>query len=343
MTSETQTPENPANTATPVAPAKSETPKTVAADMPQRRTFPTPDEAEAYLGASSERYADFAEQTFAARSLVTVTDDEGNETGVLDREVYEQPGFETMVSLLRKRGKAGEVKAIVVAPVPTLELLLFGNGDAPTAPDGQLPDTPGVAFVRGIVHKELNHRAVKPLRDAEDVSTVLDQIPTTVDGYISSGRESGGLMEPFDELYADAIKVLAKKVPAFAKRRFTKPEFRKACESKGYALATYREIEEAGVNGSLFERALHMMKGAAQRKGMGTEIFDRWLATRESRAYDETTDEAEVELDLDDLTESMLADDAKPAEQTEAQGEQTEQSDAPTDSTEAAPTEQPAA
>jgi hypothetical protein len=308
MTEQTQT------AAAPAADSK-EKPKTVAVDMPQRRTFDSADAAEEYLSASGERYADFGDQTFAARSLIT--DDEGNAT--LDREVYGQLGFETMVSLLRKRGKAGEVKAIVVAPIPTLELLLAdADGLLPT-----LPDTPAAAFVRAIVHKELNHRAVKPLRDAEDVSTVIDQIPTTVDGYISSSRDTGGLMEPFDELYSDAIKLLAKKVPAFAKRRFTKPEFRKSCESKGYALATYREIEEAGANGSLFEFALNMMKKTAEKRGLGTEIFDRWLQTRASKTYDETTQDDAVELDLDDLTESMLADDsAKPeGEQPAAEAE----------------------
>jgi len=309
MTEQNQTP-------APQAPDSKEKPKTVATDMPQRRVFATPDEAEEYLSASAERYVDFETQTFAARSLVT--DDEGNAT--FDREVYGQDGFETMVSLLRKRGKAGEVKAIVVAPTPSLELLMQSEA--------------GQAFVRAIVHKELNHRAVKPLRDAEDVSTVIDQIPTTVDGYISSSRDTGGLMEPFDELYADAIKVLSKAVDAFAKRRFTKAEFRKACESKGYALATYREIEEAGKNGSLFEKALKLMKAGATRKGMGTEIFDRWLSTRDQKTYDETTDE-DVELDLDDLTDSMLADDAQPGE-GEAEGE-TSGEQAPAD----APTEEP--
>lgn len=313
--------------------------KTVREDMAQRRIFDSADEAENYLQTLAETMTDFetvigAEgERLAVRS--PVIDDEGNLT--LDREVYAQPGMQTMVARLDNKAKkdangkiitAGAVKAIVCAPVPSLELLLFGadsiaSGEAPT-----LPDLPSVNFVRAIIQKELNHRAVKQLRDAEDVSTVVDTIPTTVEGYIESSRESGGLMEAFDETYRDAIATLAGASDAFKRRKgmLTKPEFRKACESKGYAQTVYEELEADKRNGSLFVFGIKLMQRAATRKGLATDILDRWLATRDSKTYEQAeADEQELEaLDLDALAESMLAEDEPANDSATTEGESTQ-------------------
>jgi hypothetical protein len=315
---------NPASGGAPTPAPAADKPKTVANDMPQRSIFPTPAEAEQFLQASAERYSDFADQALAAPALIV--DAEGNAT--LDPAVYGAPGFETMVSLLRTKGAAGQVKAIVVAPVPTLELLagvesfrspkLDESGEPVVDESGNpvMDDEPeGVPFLRAIIRKELNHRSVRALREAEDVSTVIDQMPTTVEGYITSSRDVGGLLEPFNELYKQINATMSTAVPAWAKRRFIKQELRRAFESKGYAQDTYPEIEDAGKNGSLFEKALTIGINAAKRKGLGTEIFERWLDSRATRVFDPGTEIEDEELDLDKLTESMLTEPAAaPAE-----------------------------
>lgn len=302
--------------------------KTVAADMPQRSVFATPADAEQYLAASAERYADFgeiAEKAFVAPRLLT--DDEGAMS--FDAEAYGAFGFATMISLLRKKGTGGQVKAIIAAPIPTLELLLASPEQVEAGELPELPKTAGVEFVRAIILKELNHRAVRDVREAEDVQSVADKIPTTVEGYISSSRGDGGIMEAFDELYKDINATLSAAVPQWARRRFTKPELRKSLESRGYALEVYPEIEEAGVNGSLFEKALLLGINGANRKGLDPAIFVRWQESRNAKTYDAGEDE-EAELDLSALTEAMLAD---PKATDSKEGEGTTKAEA-----EAAPT-----
>jgi hypothetical protein len=128
-----------------------------------------------------------------------------------------------------------------------------------------------------ILHKELNHVAVRHLRDAEDPLSFVDQMPTTVDGYISSERGTGGIMETFDQLYKGIDAALAGKFPNWAKRRFIKGELKKALESKGYALEYYPDCEDYKGQ-SLFEAALAIGTNAAKRKGLDPTIFERWAA-----------------------------------------------------------------
>lgn len=276
-------------------------PKTVAEDMAQRVVFATATEAEQYLTGSAERFSDFGALVEAGKFIAPgmIANEDGS--AALDPAVYGGEGIETMVTLLRKKGASGEVKAIVVAPIPSLQALLDNEA--------------GRKFVQAIIYKELNHRAVRVLREAEDVSTVADQIPTTLEAYITSSRDSGGLMEAFNELHKSVNATMSAAVPAWSKRRFTKLELRKSFESKGYALDTYPEIEEAGKNGSLFEKALAVAIASAERKALDSTIFKRWLETRATKTYeaDELEDE---ELDLDALTESLLADDKPAVEQT---------------------------
>lgn len=294
-------------------------PKTVAADMGQRVIFTGEDVAgqiEQYLAASAERYSDFGKIAGSGALVIAglKTDSETGEQS-LDRDVYNSPDFEGMVTLLRKKGAAGEVKAIVVAPIPTVEGLAGLEA-------GSLDKTPGIDFIRAIIRKELNHRAVRALREAENVASVADQIPTTIEGYISSSRDAGGLLETFNELYKDINTAMSGAVPAWAKRRFIKQELRKAMESKGYALDTYPELEESGKNGSLFEKAIALGIATAKRKGLDTTLFDRWLETRATKTY--TADDADaddIELDIEGLTESLLA---EPAEGEAAADDATE-------------------
>jgi hypothetical protein len=265
---------NPTEAATPATPPKV---KTIADDMPARRIFSTPQEAAAYLTQWTE-CPDWDATPLAAPAV-------NFETGEFDPAVYSD-SMNVMISTLKNKGK---VKAIVVAPVPKVSVLL--DSDA------------GKAWVEKILNKELNHVAVRHLRDAEDVTSFIDQMPTTVDGYISSERGTGGIMETFDSLYKAINDALAAKVTAWAKARFTKGELKKALESKGYALEFYPTIEDYKGQ-SLFEKALQTGIIAAKRKGLDPAIFERWTNTRNAKTY-EPGDEDEDELDLDNLADLL--------------------------------------
>lgn len=264
-----------ANTTTPAEAAK---PKTVAEDMANRRVFPNAEAASQYLNACADTFADFAETKLAAPGL----DDEGN----FDPAIYtDQMGV--MVSTLKNKGK---VKAIVVAPIPLTQVLL--ESDA------------GRAWVEKILQKELNHVAVRHLRDAEDVRNFIDQMPTTVEGYISSERGTGGIMESFDALYKGIDSALSAKLPVWSKARFTKGELKKALESKGYASEFYPAVEDYKGN-SLFEAALEIGIAAAKRKGLDPTIFERWKNTRATKTYEPGEDDEE-EFNLDALTDALV-------------------------------------
>lgn len=266
--------------------------KTVAADMASRRVFDSPEAAAEYLTACATNLSDFGNFPFAAPGV----DSEGN----FDPAVYNSD-TEVMVATLKNKSA---VKAIVVAPAPTLDALLARE-------DGR-------AWVQKIIHKELNHVAVRALREAEDISTVIDQIPTTVDGFISSGREGGaGILEAFNELYKPINAVLSHKVPVWAKARLIKAELRKCMESRGYALESYPALEDRGEGkDSLFVTAINIGINGATKKGLDPTIFERWLATRNAKAF--TAEEMEEDdLDLDSLTDSLMTEAATTAPTTE--------------------------
>lgn len=270
--------------------------KTVAEDMNARRIFPTIGEAVEYLKASAASFADFASYPVAAPAM--------DENGNFDSAVYNDK-TDTMVALLRRESK---VKAIVVAPIPKLDELLTSEA--------------GRAWADKILHKELNHVAVRQLRDAEDVTTVIDQIPTTLDAYITSGREGGGIIESFNESYKLINAALAV-VPVWAKARLVKTDLRKAMESKGYALEFFSALENRS-DGSLFAKAIALGINFAKRKGLDPTIFERWAATRDAKEYkpgDEDEDEIDLN-DLDKLTDSMLAEESKGTETPAPAGDQ---------------------
>jgi hypothetical protein len=289
--------------------AKAPEPKTVAEDMANRRVFsaeyrdmtaeeiaalaegegPHPilvksavDAASEYLNASGSTFTDFGDYPLAAPGI----DDEGN----FDSDVYTDE-MDVMVALLRNKSK---VKCIVVAPVPTL--------------DSILSDAAGTDWATKILHKEMNHVAVRALREADDVSTVVDQIPTTRLGYIESNRGDGGILESFAELYKPVNATLSAKFPVWAKARLIKSELRKAFESKGYAQEFYAALEDYKGQ-SLFVVGLGLAIATAKRKGLDPTIFERWLATRDQKVYTpgEQQEADEDEFNVDSLTEALLA------------------------------------
>lgn len=204
---------------TPSAPEKA---KTVADDMDARRIFDNVEKATEYLNACASLFSDFADTPLAAPGLT--------DSGDFDPEVYTD-GVQVMVGTLRK-AKEG-VKCIYIAPVPTLAALMA--------------DSAGTDWVQRIIHKELSHVAVRALREAEDISTVVDQMPTTRDAYISSARDGGGgIMEAFNELYKSVSATMASKVAVWGKFKLTKQELKRAFESKGYAEEFYPALQNRG-------------------------------------------------------------------------------------------------
>jgi hypothetical protein len=266
--------------------------KTVADDMDSRRIFNNAEEASNYLNACAESFSDFGTIPLASAGI----DDEGN----FDPEIYTD-SMQVMVATLRKQ-KEG-VKAIVVAPVPSLESLLS--------------DDSGTDWVKKIIQKELNHVAVRALRDVSDVSTVLDQIPTTRGAYISAARDSGGILETFNELYKQINATMGAKLAVWNKARLVKSDLKKAMESKGYAEEFYPSLENRGDKPSLFELALQVGIGAAKKKGLDPTIFERWLETRNEKTFT-ASEEEEDDFDVGSLTESLLKEDAKDDAKEEA-------------------------
>jgi hypothetical protein len=283
-------------TATKAAPA--EKAKTVADDMDSRRIFDTIESAVEYLNACATNFSDFSETPLAFPG----SDAEGE----FDPEVYTD-STQVMVGTLRK-AKEG-VKCIYIAPVPTLAALLA--------------DAAGTDWVQRIIHKELSHVAVRALREAEDISTVVDQMPTTRDAFISSAREGGGgIMEAFNDLYKQISATMGSRVAVWAKFKLTKQELKRAFESKGYAEEFYPALQNRGEGKpSLFVVALELAKLAAGKKGLDATIFQRWLDTRDSKAFNAA--EGEDDFDLEGMTESLMSDDAPAAETAEpAKGEE---------------------
>jgi hypothetical protein len=292
--------------------AAAEKAKTVADDMDNRRIFGNIDSAVTYLTESAKRFSDFGQMTLAAPGM----DDEGN----FDSNIYTDQ-MDVMVSLLRNKSK---IKAIVVAPIPKVHVLL----GIPAEDYAAMENATGKAWMEKILHKEMNHVAVRALREAEDVSTVIDQMPVSIDGYLEPGRGDSGAMESFNELYKQLLTALGSKVPAFAKARLIKSEFKKALENKGYAEAFYPVLEDFKGT-SLFEAALKLGLEAAKRKGLDPTIFQRWLDTRATKTYvagNESEDDEEFSLDLDAMSDSMLAEEGTEepvAEEADADANQT--------------------
>lgn len=312
--------------ATSVTPAK---PKTTIEGMTGYRTFPDTAEATAFLAKSNEDFADFKDQPFAMIGV--------DSEGAFRPDVY-TPDMRVRVAVLRNvprtvagKREATTIKAIVVTPVPTIPSLLGIDSDTWEI----VKDSPAMAFVVKTLDKELNHIAVRPLRDAENLETAMEQVPTTLAGFIESNRDTGGILETFNELYKTINDTLAKQVPLWSKARLVKAELKRAMESTAYALEYYPALEDRGTDGngkakdSLFVLALQFGLKLAKSKGMAPDIFEKWIATRDAQTLATQTTDEDDDISLDDLVADMgepaapepAADDSQTgddAEQTEA-------------------------
>lgn len=295
------------STAAPATPAAADPkPKTTLEGMTGYRTFDSTDDAMAYLQKCGEDFSDFGEQPFAMVGI----DDAGN----FDPEIY-TPEMRVRVAVLRNvprtttvNGKPVRdpttIKAIVVTPVPTLESLMA--------------DEAGQSWLLKVLDKELNHVAVRPLRDAENLETAMSQMPTTRAGFIESTRDGGGIMDTFNDLHQIINDQLKKSVPIWNKAKLIKAELKKAMESKAYATEYYPALEDRGDKPSLFVLALQFGQKVAKNKGLAPDIFDKWLATRDAQTLKGATAEDDNDVSLDDLTADLFGDSTEKADDAAA-------------------------
>ncbi len=277
-------------------PADAKKAKLTIEGMTGYRSFATPDDATAYLTKCAQDFSDFGDQPFAFNGV--------NDSGEYDPEVY-GPEMRVRVAVLKNvpRSVGGKkepttIKAIVVTPVPTLDSLLS--------------DDAGRAWVQKIIDKELNHVAVRPLRDAENLAVAIEQMPRTRAGFIESSRESGGIMDTFNNLYKTINDKMGEKAPIWNRHRVNKSDLKKAMESTAYALENFPALEDRGEGkDSLFVMALRFGQLLAKHKGEDAAIFDKWLATRDQQTLAKTEDDDSDDISLDDLT-ADLTDDAEP-------------------------------
>lgn len=281
---------------------------TVIDDMDQRRLFDTTDEATAYIQKCQETFADFGSYPVAAVGLT--------EEGDFDPEVYTDD-MRIAVSVLTKRGdgpNSTTVHCIVIFPAPKLSAILG-------LPEGvELTNAAGLDWAIGIIEKELNHVAVRQLRKAEnaqEIAEAVESMPTTVQDYITSGREStSGILETFNQLWQIIKKGMGAKSKPFALANLSKKELRKAMESASYAATVYPQLEtrqnKKGEPESLFVLAATFGQMLAKQESLDTTIFDRMLSQRDEKEIDVAEDEEDFDL------EAMAASLAKKADESNA-------------------------
>lgn len=296
-------------TDTTTTPAKEPKVETVIDDMDNRRLFDTTDDAAAYIAKCQTDYADFNSYPVAAVGLT--------EEGDFDPEVYTDD-MRIAISVLTQRGEgagSSTVKAIVIYPSPKLEAVM----DSATGRD----------WLTGIMEKELNHVAVRQLRKAEsadDIADAIQTMPTTLEGYTTSGREStGGILATYNDLWQIIKKAIGAKSTPFRLANLSKKEMRKAMESSAYALSIYPKLEDRqnkkGDNESLFEVAANYGLVLAKTKGLDPTIFERMITQRDEKIIEASDEDDEGEFDLEAMAAALVKEEAKesdaPAESDE--------------------------
>lgn len=262
--------------------------KTVADDFPQRTFYATPADAVAFLAKQAEEISDLA--TVPQKFVGIDVTEEGL---VFDPAVYTDQ-TRVMIVVLKNRVAQGDtktsaVKCLLIAPAPTLEAILASSE--------------GTEWAQRILDKEINHVAVRNLRDADNIDSVQN-IPTTLNDYISSARASGGVLDAFNELYRDVSKVMANGFRVWAKFGPKKADFKNALASRSFAVEFFPALEDRE-KGSLFVAALHLFIRAGEKQSLDVSIFKKWLETRDQTNIETDADE---DTDLEALTASMFGD-----------------------------------
>lgn len=270
-------------------------------DLKTPKFFPTIDDAAAFLNTiADESSADFCADFATSPVILNGLDDEGN----FNPAAYGD-GMEVMFHVLTNRGKKttdaqgnetttpATIKAVIVTPVPTQEAVQA--------------DSIGADWLARIFRTALTKAACDPIRTATDVQLAAKDMPLTLGDFVT-GRESSPVMETYDKLFRGILDLFKSKSTSFARANLNKAQFKKALESKAFALAVYANLEDRGDKPSFFVLALHFGISEAKKAGLDPTVFENWLATRDDKALDGVTDEEADELDsLDDLEGLTLA------------------------------------
>jgi hypothetical protein len=272
-------------------------------DAPQRVIFPNLDAALPALGKYQNIAGDDVE--FVIHGI-----EEGEDGEPVINDEQWPDTHQVMLSRLTQKTNTGideDTKAIIYKqltvgvvcwPMPTVESLLS--------------DEKGKEMINAVMEKELNHRAVRILRNLEQgqYHTGVGEMPVTIESYASSSRGgTGGLYAAYDELFLKIKNAFNNQFPSFAKAKLNKTDLRKCLENAAYAGHFYEPVEMYGKNNdSLFEFALKAFIKLCVPNGLDATIFETWLATRGDASFSEPEIE-ETGIDLDELVAGLIAGD----------------------------------
>lgn len=304
------------STATPAAAA---TPKTKSImDLRTPIFFATVAEASNYLNKiasekleSGEANPDYCPDFESAPLVLNGVDAEGN----FDSNIY-TADTEVMFHVLTNRGKVSQdaqgkeikspatIRAIIVTPTPKQSAVEA--------------DKTGADWLTRIFRTQITKAACDPIRTAENVHVASKDMPLTLADFVTTSRESSSIMESFDKLFRPILDLFKEKSPAWARARLNKGEFKKALESREYALAVYPNLEDRGDKPSMFVMAATFALKECKNQSLDPQIWQTWLDTRDETKMTqaETTEEAGDELDsLDSLEGLSLASDEPATEE----------------------------
>ena len=206
--------------------------------------------------------------------------------------------------------KPAKLIALVFCPIPTV--------DAASADDA------GLLALNEVWRKEMNHRAVRKLRNSENVQAAASEMPLSLESFVTAQDSGPSGLEAFDDHWLTVSQVLAKQVPAWA-ARFPggkgKASIRGAVENAAKAAALFGELEAFGKPAqSLFVRLLQTTVKLATKAGQDVTLLDAWLKTRDAQTYDQTA-EATDTGSLDGMFDDLLAEPDAPTEGDESEPE----------------------
>lgn len=280
-----------------------------------RRVFATLALAGAALGAIAAAATDFD-------SIPLVTpgagfDDEG--AFVPAAPEWTSETHEIMLAPLATKAvknAAGEVTkpakliALVFCPIPTV--------------DAASTDDAGIIALNEVWRKEMNHRAVRKLRNSENVQAAASEMPLSLESFVTAQDSGPSGLEAFDDHWLTVSQVLAKQVPAWA-ARFPggkgKASIRGAVENAAKASALFGELESFGNPAqSLFARLLQTTVKLATKAGQDVTLLNAWLETRDAQTYDQSAEVTDTGS-LDGMFDDLLAEPTEAADESEGDPE----------------------
>lgn len=202
--------------------------------------------------------------------------------------------------------KPAKLIALVFCPIPTV--------------DAASTDDAGIIALNEVWRKEMNHRAVRKLRNSENVQAAASEMPLSLESFVTAQDSGPSGLEAFDDHWLTVSQVLAKQVPAWA-ARFPggkgKASIRGAVENAAKATALFGELEAFGTPAqSLFARLLQTTVKLATKAGQDVTLLNAWLETRNAQTYDQSAEVTDTGS-LDGMFDDLLAEPDEVADESE--------------------------